>query len=249
MKLVKRVFILGIVLTLGLVTFAQAEMSHLVDDHVLVNDIEQEVVPELPPCPILDEALAASQYDQRINGNTTESDGMYLEEQADVPDDVLDSLEEPWIEAQEDIELGLEEQATSPVPAASQQYYNNGGIIAPYLFARSDGYERVEWIKSYDSTTPKLIVERYDFNFKIKSQKNIALSQITPRGATASTTFLGGVFEGKNANFVVTGQPNTEQSVSKKVIRVTKFDKNWKYLANCQLSKDSFGANANYGAE
>ena len=101
------------------------------------------------------------------------------------------------------------------------------------LFACGSEYERVQVVYKGEST-PKfdgVVIERYNANFDLLNQKALDLSLITPTGCTLSDFLWGGVYEGSNYNFILTGSKNFSQDKNKKVIRVTRFNKDWSYSA------------------
>lgn len=95
-----------------------------------------------------------------------------------------------------------------------------GSVQTAYLNARSDGsYERVEYIRGY------VVREIYDSNYRLVSQKKIK----------SELPLFGGYYCGKKYNYLVFGQINTKESTKKEVIRVVKYEKNWKRIGACQI--------------
>ncbi|MCR5213178.1 MAG: hypothetical protein K6E10_02095 [Eubacterium sp.] len=100
---------------------------------------------------------------------------------------------------------------SSPVKANLQQTSDGGFMAVQYVGDRG------------------LIVEYFDSQMHFKSYKEVALD----------LPVYGGVYLGQNYNYVLTGQNNKAENDSLEVMRITKYDKNWKKLGNCGL----FGAN------
>lgn len=128
--------------------------------------------------------------------------------------------------------------------AGNNQYFGNWSApMQSFLHATSEGdLERVEFTNELNAQgqpidQPLLAVERYTTSFVLKSTSTIDLSLIRPTGLTDNTKLRwGGFFSGADANYVVTGQSNINEDNSLKVVRVTKFTKDWQYVANCEIS-------------
>lgn len=98
--------------------------------------------------------------------------------------------------------------------------YTYGNVQTAYLNAKSDGtFERVEYIRGY------VVREIYDSSYRIKSQKKIK----------CELPLFGGYYNGEKYNYLVFGQSNTKESKTKEVIRVVKYDKNWKRIGACRI--------------
>ncbi|MDE6142245.1 MAG: Ig-like domain-containing protein, partial [Bacilli bacterium] len=93
------------------------------------------------------------------------------------------------------------------------------------LVSVSNGYMRV----FYDKTNKNVGVEYYDENFNITKKNKIALE----------LPIYGGFYAGKDAYYLVEGQNNEEENTSKEVIRVIKYDKNWKRIGAAKIVGDS----------
>lgn len=118
-------------------------------------------------------------------------------------------------------------QANQIKPIRSNTMFN-----ANNLFACGQDYERLQAVYTKSaSTLDSVVLERYNANFDLISQKALDLTQITPTGCASSDILWGGAFEGTNYNFILTGQRNESQNESKKVVRVTRFNKDWSYSA------------------
>ena len=112
---------------------------------------------------------------------------------------------------------------------ANEYSWNWASTVKSDLTELSDGrYERVEWVSD------ALYVEHYSDSYRFLDAAKITASTYTPTGATQ--VIWGGYFAGSQFNFVVTGQPNDNDSDSIVVMRVTKYSKNWNYLGNVEYS-------------
>ena len=98
--------------------------------------------------------------------------------------------------------------------------YTYGDVQTAYLNARADGtFERIEYIRGV------VVREVYDSSYRLKSQKKIK----------CELSLFGGYYSGEKYNYLVFGQSNPKESKSKEVIRVVKYDKNWKRLKACSI--------------
>ena len=133
--------------------------------------------------------------------------------------------------------IGMVIGAIMPIKAETiKPIRSNTMINANNLFACGSEYERVQVVYKGEST-PKfdgVVIERYNANFDLLNQKALNLSLITPTGCTLSDFLWGGVYEGSNYNFILTGSKNFSQDKNKKVIRVTRFNKDWSYSASAE---------------
>ena len=100
------------------------------------------------------------------------------------------------------------------------------------LVAINSGYMRVFYNGS------KVCIEYYDDNFNIKSKKSIAME----------LNIWGGFFAGENAYYLVEGQNNTAENNKAEVIRVIKYDTNWKKLGTAKITSNAslFGGEVRY---
>lgn len=89
-----------------------------------------------------------------------------------------------------------------------------------------NGIDEFIWDDSY---TQKVIIEDYDSAFQIQSAKEIDME----------LPIWGGFFAGKDYNFLVFGQENTDKNDNQEVIRVVKYSKDWKREGSASL----YGAN------
>lgn len=123
-------------------------------------------------------------------------------------------------------------EATKSNNAWRHDYSTWSHVSTSALTEGLDGsLQRVEMIDS------ALYVETFDTNFNITSSKVIDSSTYNPSDLVSSQNFRwGGFFSGSDANYVVTGQTNESQSDTLKVIRITKYSKNWDVQLSCELS-------------
>lgn len=114
-----------------------------------------------------------------------------------------------------------------PTPSnnvGKQQYnWNWSQPVTSYLYDNGNGLTRVEYISDY------LLVEDYDPEFHLTNSRTLDLE----------LPLWGGFYAGEQANFVITGQTNPQESDSTEVIHVVKYDKSWNRLGQASL----FGAN------
>lgn len=120
---------------------------------------------------------------------------------------------------------------------AESQTYNTlgryGSRPATYLFTVEDGYERVIWTYDYE-----VVVEKYGWDFALKDSFVIDQKYTTPAGCTAENVYYGGVHEGKDYNFILTGQFNENESDELNTLRVSKFSKDWTYIDDCKINNN-----------
>lgn len=123
---------------------------------------------------------------------------------------------------------------TMPRPVANVQ---TRLIKKSYLAETEDGFMRVAYDTS-DSENPEIVVEYYD------DQMNYL------RGGTVpiELPIWGGFYAGKDAYYIVEGQNNEAEDNSAEVIRVIKYDKNWKRLGAAAVTSDPnrFGGEVRY---
>jgi hypothetical protein len=100
------------------------------------------------------------------------------------------------------------------------------------LVATSDGYMRVFYDKE------KVNIEYYDNNFTIKSKTSLAME----------LSIWGGFYATSDAYYLVEGQDNTAESDTAEVIRVIKYDTNWKKKGTAKITSNSslFGGEVRY---
>ena len=120
--------------------------------------------------------------------------------------------------------MSLTAQADAQVPtmwdnASAQNYKVWSKVVQSYLEPTADGgYLRIQG-GSY------VLVEKYDKNFAFVSSFSI----------DTELPLFGGYYNDGTYRYVVTGQQNKEENNSKEVLRVVKYDKNWKRLSSASL--------------
>jgi hypothetical protein len=93
-------------------------------------------------------------------------------------------------------------------------------VTNAYLEETSSGeYERVEYIGD------EIYVETYNSDYVLESTKKISME----------LSVFGGYYRGENYRYIVFGQNNTDESDTTEVIRVVKYDDNWKRLGECSI--------------
>lgn len=128
--------------------------------------------------------------------------------------------------------------------AWSNDYRHNWTkTVKSYLTELPDGsFERVEWIDDH------LIVERYSSSFELISNRVVDADTYTPSDlAEGKKVSWGGYFSGATYNFVITGQSNGDKVGGRTVYRVSKYSKEWAFLASCEASNPT-GTNSGYVA-
>ena len=98
---------------------------------------------------------------------------------------------------------------------AQNDYPTWSSTVASYLCEYNNLLYRVE------PDAKNVLVEKYDLNGKVLG--SAAYSMELP--------IFGGFFSGKSHNYLVFGQQNPKESDSVEVIRIVKYDKNWKRLS------------------
>lgn len=93
------------------------------------------------------------------------------------------------------------------------------------LYAESDTLWRVEYLPA----DGRLIAESYGADGTIRTQRSIDME----------LPVYGGFFAGADANFVVFGQENPDESDEAEIVRVVKYSKDWQRLGSASL----FGEN------
>lgn len=97
-------------------------------------------------------------------------------------------------------------------------YY--GAVTTAKLVQKPDGsFERIEYVNS------KVLIENYSSSLTLKSKKYIS----------CELPLFGGCYSGSQYNFLVFGQENPKEKDSVEVIRVVKYDKNWKRVGACSI--------------
>ena len=108
---------------------------------------------------------------------------------------------------------------------------------ADYIFPVEGGYETVTYNtrnKSY------FVVERYDESKHFLWGKRISSAHVKlSADQDLGDIKWGGVFEGEQYNFTVTGQFNDSQEDNRAVVLVAKFSKDWVFLGSCPVCNNS----------
>ena len=90
------------------------------------------------------------------------------------------------------------------------------------LVPTSTGFTRVYYDK-------KIYVEKYDKNLKLKSKKKISME----------LPYWGGFYASSDGNYyIVEGKSNTAEKAGAEVIRVIKYNKNWKKVGTAKIGDD-----------
>lgn len=117
------------------------------------------------------------------------------------------------------------EGGTASQNVSGNNYSKWADAVNSYIEENEDGsFLRIEYIDS------ELIVEKYDSGFA-KADAVTKLSLPLPE--------YGGYFKGENARYLVCGESNPDESDEKEVVRIIKYDNNWKELNHLSV----YGAN------
>ena len=131
--------------------------------------------------------------------------------------------------------LDGETQATETLPELEEDEItveSNLTGAKNQLFKTADGYELLVWNHSEKTLT----VEKYDNSLGRKSASVIDTAYLLPKDAESKDVLLGGIYEGTDYNFVVTGRHNLNEDDSVCTLRVAKFAKDWSFVAACDIS-------------
>ena len=159
------------------------------------------------------------------NAHAEEADGTPVTESVEVATD---------LDAQSvDEQTGEDEFTALPVDGMDEVTVESNYTGLPqYLFKTSTGYDVLLW----NTSTKELILQKYNNDFKVQSKLVIDNSYIVPKEAAETDMLLGGVYEGAEYNFVVTGRHNINEDDAVCTLRVTKFSKDWSFIAACDIS-------------
>lgn len=127
--------------------------------------------------------------------------------------------------------IGCKKDAAALVPIASDNL-QVGLRRSSDLVATSDGYMRV-------FQKNKIVgIEYYDNQFKIKSRKTIPMEM----------EYWGGFFSGSDSYYLVEGNSNKAENDSAEVIRIIRYDKNWKKTGVSSITSNPklFGGEVRY---
>lgn len=105
-----------------------------------------------------------------------------------------------------------EMQATVSNNKGDQDYTIWSKPVCSYLY--SDGNEMLSRVEYVDGN---IIVEDYDRNFSLLNSRTIPME----------LQIFGGFYAGSDANYLIFGQGNAQQSNQTEVIRVVKYSKDW----------------------
>lgn len=100
-----------------------------------------------------------------------------------------------------------------------QDYMKWSDAVCSYLVPVDSGFMRVEY------TISAVVVEYYNSNWKLTSQKKIA----------CELDKFGGFYAGEDAYYLVFGQTNPNESDDKEVIRVVKYSTGWVRKSNASV--------------
>ncbi|MDE7321595.1 MAG: InlB B-repeat-containing protein [Lachnospiraceae bacterium] len=134
-------------------------------------------------------------------------------------------------EVTKSLKIDAPEEDPTDLPSAVSKniqqgnYAFSGSIVHSYLFRNDEGLlTRVEYVGNNE-----VCVETYSSDLQLTNPKRIQME--LPK--------FGGFYAGKDYYFLVFGQENPEEDNSVEVIRIVKYDKNWKRLSAARI----FGAN------
>jgi len=65
---------------------------------------------------------------------------------------------------------------------------------------------------------------------------NSSFEKISEKEISMELSEVGGIYSGKNYNFIVYGQDNTSENNNTEVIRVVKYSKNWDRISQCSIN-------------
>ncbi len=101
----------------------------------------------------------------------------------------------------------------------NQSYSRYASPIESYLTLCEDGtLMRVQFLSSSEG----VLVEYYDTSYNLLSSRKIAME----------LPYFGGFYAAEDAYFLLTGQSNIEESADVEVFRISKYDKNWNFIAS-----------------
>lgn len=228
------------------------------EDTATVDDVES-----IESIDITEDDAVAEQQDG-LTLDVEEEDGLVLD--GDDSDDLVvdeDSIavegEDLLVESAESDSIGIDEEYAAMGLTTQADSYNAAPsnnvsdyhLLGDYewalpstsgLYINANGLpERVEYVDGnliVETMAPSLLA-------LYTSRKTIDPSTYRPSGLIVKNFVWGGFYAGSQYNFVVTGQDNPSKKDSLAVIRVTKYDKNWKYLGNVEVNAAYAGNNKN----
>ena len=110
--------------------------------------------------------------------------------------------------------------------AGDHNYINSSrwaNTVKSYLYQDGNHLVRVEYVNG------SVVVETYSLDFQLLNAKTLSLE----------LPVWGGFYAGEDANYIICGQQNPQESDATEVIRVVKYDKNFNRLGSAGL----YGAN------
>ncbi len=128
-------------------------------------------------------------------------------------------------------EQGLKAADGTLLPGVRDNLTVNG-IKTSSLIVTDDGYMRVY------ADSKKIWIEYLDKSFNVLSKKSI----------DRELYYWGGFYAGEDAYYIAEGQPNADEKDDAEVIRVTKYDKNWKKKGVAKITSNTklFGGDVGY---
>ncbi len=217
--------------------------------------VEQPQDPAVDAIDIAEESKQDAIQTDAIELDDTTDDGLVVDDDAitvDTDDLVVEAAEADSIGIEEDYEeMGLTAQAAGSFEPAASNNVSDYHLLTDYMWAlpstsalyiNSNGLlERVEYVDG------NLIVETMASSLLglYNARKTIDASTYRPTGLVVKNFVWGGFYAGSQYNFVVTGQDNPSKKDSLVVIRITKYDKSWKYLGNTEVTAAAAGNNKN----
>lgn len=108
--------------------------------------------------------------------------------------------------------------------SAATNVNTNNFLKRSYLVSKDSGYMRV----SFDNKHKKIWIEDYNNQFVITSKRSLDLE----------LDLWGGFYAGSDAYYIAEGQNNKEEDNDKEVIRVIKYDHNWKRIGAASIKRD-----------
>lgn len=105
---------------------------------------------------------------------------------------------------------------------SDNNYGTYGSVVRSYVAENSDGtFTRVEYISDTG-----VVVETYSKDYSLISTKTIE----------PELSYFGGFYSGKDYNFLVFGQSNSDEKDDYEVVRVVKYSKDWERIGACSIT-------------
>lgn len=128
------------------------------------------------------------------------------------------------VSAAESVCVDIEGENTN---AQNYKYDKWSSPVESYISETADGIMIAQYVEGTGVVAEYLNSDNQLTGYKI----------ITP-----DLPIFGGIYLGKDSYYILSGQENMDENDSVEVMRITKYDKNWKKLGSCGL----FGANTVY---